>query len=261
MERLKFEKQFAKTLKAREIPASENSWKKLNEQLQDHQKSTGRRFWWLGIAASLVGGILVLSLVFKKDSIPASPGLVNTPTKVEKKKISEPVLKSSEKEIRIASEENKEPLKAVERKKKSSVYTISHTNKVQSSIAKTEVGARNLEKSKFTEVLKASEISAKNDVLKNEITSQDINEVLTEIASAQNKGKAVTDAEVDALLQQAAERIAKEKTYSYDPQNIDANALLQDVELEINDSFREKVFEILKEGFNKARSAVANRNN
>jgi len=41
---------------------------------------------------------------------------------------------------------------------------------------------------------------------------------------------------------------------------VDANALLQDVEAELQDSFRTRVFETLKSTFKTVKTAVADRN-
>ena len=261
MERLKFEEEFKNRLEAREIEPSEGSWNKLQQELDDHKKSGNRRFWWIGMAASLVGGILILSLVFKKDPIPDTPDIVNSPAKIEKNEISTPVIISSE-EVKVASKVMTEPPKEEKNKLVPTHYGISKNSlKLTNAVAKVEVSTHLLPKKKHVSEVQSSKISDRDDLLKKEILTQDLGKVLAEISSAREKGNTVTDAEVDALLQQAAERISKEKKYTYNPKNINANALLQDVEMEMNDSFREKVFEILKEGFNKARSAVANRNN
>ncbi|HZH70739.1 MAG TPA: hypothetical protein VFD80_09830, partial [Flavobacteriaceae bacterium] len=69
-----------------------------------------------------------------------------------------------------------------------------------------------------------------------------------------------TEAEVDQLLQQAAEKITREKQFVTPAGSVSAMALLEDVELELERSFRDKVFEILKAGYLKSKDAVATRN-
>jgi len=71
---------------------------------------------------------------------------------------------------------------------------------------------------------------------------------------------AVTDAEVDSLLLQAQQDILKENLFNTD-NSVNAMALLTEVEDELDQSFRDQIFESLKTGFLKVRTAVADRNN
>jgi hypothetical protein len=86
---------------------------------------------------------------------------------------------------------------------------------------------------------------------------------LEEVIAATSKNDKISGDEVDALLAQAASEISRERDRSqfYNSNNeISANALLAEVEDEIYQSFKAKVFEVLKEGYLKAKTAVANRN-
>lgn len=76
------------------------------------------------------------------------------------------------------------------------------------------------------------------------------------------KNKEISEDEVDALLAQAASEISRGRKSQFYSSNyeISANALLAEVEDEIYQSFKAKVFEVLKEGYLKAKTAVANRN-
>lgn len=69
----------------------------------------------------------------------------------------------------------------------------------------------------------------------------------------------VTDAEVNELLAEAAREISQQRNF-YNRGKVDADALLADVESEIDQSFRREVFEMLKDGFQKARTAIVSRN-
>ena len=86
---------------------------------------------------------------------------------------------------------------------------------------------------------------------------------MAELAYTESSPGEVTDAEVDALLAEASSKIELNRTFEQKAfsEKITANDLLWDVEMELEASFREKVFEVVKDGFLKARSAVANRNN
>jgi hypothetical protein len=63
---------------------------------------------------------------------------------------------------------------------------------------------------------------------------------------------------VEALLNNARREIETQRILN-NPK-VDATALLEDVEWELEKSFRDKVFDALGEGFQKVRTAVTERN-
>ncbi|MCB0445367.1 MAG: hypothetical protein KDC68_06915, partial [Gelidibacter sp.] len=71
----------------------------------------------------------------------------------------------------------------------------------------------------------------------------------------------ISDEAIDALLNQAQKEITLQKLYNEDVKTVDANALLQDVETDLQQSFRDKVFEALQTSYDKVKTAVAQRNN
>src|SRR5690606_31570796 len=67
-----------------------------------------------------------------------------------------------------------------------------------------------------------------------------------------------TETDIDSLLKKAQQSLAvKSIKNTY---NIDAQALLEDVEEDIESSFRDKVFETIKTGYKKVKTAVVQRN-
>ena len=86
-------------------------------------------------------------------------------------------------------------------------------------------------------------------------------ELIAETSSKENITGDISDAELDDFLAEATEKINMERSARSVSEKIDANNLLFDVEMELEQSFREKVFDVLKEGFLKAKTSVANRNN
>src|SRR5690606_38633788 len=81
----------------------------------------------------------------------------------------------------------------------------------------------------------------------------------TELAQKDNQERTkntVTD--IDSLLKKAQQNLAK-NTHNKN-KTIDAQALLQDVEEDIEASFRDKVFETLITGYKKVKTAVVERN-
>ena len=74
----------------------------------------------------------------------------------------------------------------------------------------------------------------------------------------ESKNTEVTDTEIDSLLRQAQREILEDKIFGKD-NTVDAIALLADVEKELDKSFRDEIFDALKDGFIKVRTAVADR--
>ena len=102
------------------------------------------------------------------------------------------------------------------------------------------------------------EISLEPPISEEKIFQSKLEEVIAEAA----KNDKISEDEVDVLLAEAASELSRERNLkSYTSTNtINANALLAEVEDEIYQSFKAKVFEVLKEGYLKAKTAVANRN-
>lgn len=252
MGRHKFENQFKNKLEKRELKPSSGGWEQLAKKLNSEDKKARPVFWWMGIAATVAGGILIFSLTFNNQPVSEKEKLVETPSEkiIEEKQEEQPVEKqeiaSEEVETKIISEENTETPKKPETSDKPI------NNIPAPAIAENEqIDANDTE----------TENSAISEVIKEELYSDKLEEVIAAIESKENNEGEVTDAEVDALLAEAASELARNKEKKFTSDNIDATALLWDVEMEMEQSFREKVFEVLKEGYLKAKTAVAARNN
>jgi len=77
----------------------------------------------------------------------------------------------------------------------------------------------------------------------------------------QSKNNTVSSYEIEALLAKAQQEITFRKLVSNSNKKVDATALLNSVEEELETSFREKVFEALGDQYKKVRTAVVNRDN
>lgn len=247
MGQLKFEKDFSVKLNKRKIEPKAGSWEELSARLNSEEKSKRPIFWWIGIAATLVGGILIFSILFNKP-VSEIPVIVNTPAEeISKEKIESPQISFEKPASQEMTEQGKASVKPVENifSKKEPVVNskIASIGKPQEYL-KTE----NEQTQKDPDLMKETKISGI------------LEEVIAEALSKENKTGKITDAEVDALLAVASEQINRERSPKSASINIDANSLLLDVELELEQSVREKVFDVLKEGYFKARTAVVNRN-
>ena len=87
MQENNFDKKIREQLERREINPSLNSWDKLNAQLDDKETKSTKKYWWLGIAASFLAGILLTSLVFNDSYVKVTPKVVNGNSSEEIKKV------------------------------------------------------------------------------------------------------------------------------------------------------------------------------
>ncbi|MFT6841986.1 MAG: hypothetical protein ACJASR_000751, partial [Psychroserpens sp.] len=85
--------------------------------------------------------------------------------------------------------------------------------------------------------------------------------VVNQIKNLTIKNGAITDAEIKNLLKQAERAILRERIYNKTSRTVDADALLQDVEDDLEQSFRTRVFDGLKSGYKSVITAVTERNN
>ena len=93
------------------------------------------------------------------------------------------------------------------------------------------------------------------------MTNAKVAEVVEAVLALQVQNNTVTPEEIDALLAQANRDLANRRLLEQADGKMDPMALLNDVELELEQSFRDRVFEALGSGFDKVRTAVVERNN
>lgn len=255
MEPNKFEKHLKQKLEKRELQVSSNAWEQLEQQLDAKPK---RRFNYKYIiaAASIVLIFMLGFSIFKKA--PSKPEMVDVETKILK----EDTIISEE---YITEEQPSEIIKP-ETLKKNITKEIKETIvKEESKIAKTKIELKTK-----TETLKPlitdtkpenlSTVATSKPVSKTNLKDQKVNEVVAQVKQLQSQNTTVTEAEVDALLKQAQQEIAKERLYNSVTKKVDAMALLESVENEIDNTFRDRVYEALKQNFIKVQTAVAERN-
>lgn len=247
MGRHRFEDQIKEKLGSREIKPTEGSWNKLSQRLDAEDKTNKPIFWWIGIAASLAGGLLIAGLVFNGPAKVETP-IADVPSKniMEEKADSLPGVENN-----IASENviTKTPLSVkTENSYPEQKITQAQKGKV---IANSEV-------KKKEEIFQPEPALA--TIVENEEINKKVEEILATVMANQENEEAIYSDEIEALLSKAALELSIEKQNSPVTTTISPEDLLYDVEMELEKSFRDKVFDILKDGYLKARTAVANRN-
>lgn len=232
----RFEDQVKKQLGDREINPSAHAWERLSEQLDGENDKKGIAFWKYAVAACMIG-LLGTLLWYQFDQ-------------QEVEQIEQQIVKE---EINIKKEE---PVK----------YNESSDVIELEKVSDSEVAA-------IAEDIKIEQPALAKKEIKNtvEIANQDtetmnyfdtkVAEVVAEVQRLKNEKDSITDAEVEELLALAERDIKLQSIINQNTKTVDANALLLDVEAELERTFRDRVFEALKNGFNKTRTAVANRNN
>jgi hypothetical protein len=235
MEPNKLEKYIKENLEERTLTPSPGAWDRLSNRLDakphTKQRSLGVNAW-LGIAACIVGVILLAIGFGNKDiNLETNPVIVNNPQPIN-------VEKSTD-------------LKAIELDKSKAPIIKEPTNVDQIF----EIALTNIDEIEDTSAESISEMP-------NELTfeEQKIQEVVAEIQLLKDSNSNVSDSEIEALLLKAQQEIHLNKLYN-NKGVVDAALLLQDVEAELDQSFRSKVFEAIKDGFGTVKSAIANRNN
>ncbi|NER18796.1 hypothetical protein [Spongiivirga citrea] len=232
----RFEDQVKKQLGDREINPSADAWQRLSEQLDGENDKKGIAFWKYAVAACMVGllGTLLWYQFDQREVELIDQQIVEEEFDIKK---DEPI-KNVEDQVIIPLE------------KQSKINIVAVPKKVSEEPAQ-------LAKE---EVKNTIEVANQDTETMNYFDTK-VAEVVAEVQRLKNEKDSITDAEVEALLASAERDIQLQSIMNQNTKTVDANALLLDVEAELERTFRDRVFEALKNGFNKTRTAVANRNN
>lgn len=254
---IKFEDHIREQLEGRRIEPSAGSWEKLNQRL-DNAPEGKKSFGWLYVAVAAVAAILIVSVFFTthQNTEVAAP-IVENPaeTPIENPAEKQEAPASFEPEERIAVEENTSGQKEEILKPEIQKKPVISSEEITGEFSQTEENvAEVIPNNGVSEELEKAEKPKLEELL---LTSK-IEELVAEVAKKEENGT-VTDAEVNELLAEAAREISQQRNF-YNRGKVDADALLADVESEIDQSFRREVFEMLKDGFQKARTAIVSRN-
>ncbi|PIF00371.1 MAG: hypothetical protein CR994_06305 [Maribacter sp.] len=247
MEVDKFEKHIKRHLKEREITPSEAAWDKLSGQLPVAAPKKKNRFIWYSAAAVFVGVLIVSILYFKIRMAfgDTQTEVAKTPSgKIDVPKEGEDLANPTQEEVELVGA------------KKGVIQNEGNTVVV---LPKETIKGR----AEFPALVKEEGRGDGLNTFKTK-TEQLIDAKITELAVQvellEDRGHQMTDTEVDSLLRKAQQEILRDKITNGN-KKVDAMALLDEVENELDQTFREQILESLKTGFLKVRTAVADRNN
>jgi len=246
---IKFEEHIKEKLDEREIQPSPRVWDEIASQIQKAPVGKKAYFFRYGLVAG-IAAVIVLSIFYftpkvGKNTDQTEESTVEKSTRdVEGKQpilIQEvaPLVKGMRKGENL---NHKEPLS-----EKSMHSRESPAGEIESdNVSVADVNGGNKEEELW--------------IGSNELINAKIAELITQVDVLENTNSIVTDKEVDSLIRRAQREIVRERILGKD-NPVDATALLREVEDELDKSFRDQIFETLKAGYLKVRTAVAERNN
>ena len=240
MEPNNFEKDFREKLNQRTIEPSDKAWDRLDAMLSVAEvKKPKKKNKWLYIAASIVGFLLVGTFFFnqKKSTIDIPENTVVVKENIQKKSVVKPSLNamdSIEKEIAVSE---KEPIKNTGNSiKEEEKKIIQKSNKTI--------------KNENNQIAESSVI-----IKKNQETQSTNNQIsIPETPKNETADQLLNTAEKTGIAENSTKSKSKAKI------KINANDLLNQVDGELELSFREKVIAKVNKNYQTVKVAVANRN-
>jgi len=260
MEPIKFEDNIREKLQKREINPSKDAWAKLAKQLDSKPQKGINKPIWFAVAAGFIGIVIVASFLFKDEFISSQtlPELVE-----ETKLIKDEIPVENHSRVVIVNEEPSkkvtpelQPKKIVENHQNSTNVRVVTSNNKTNTSKKSEPIKENVAISTIdkTEINTSVETSQEKTFI-----NLKVEEVVAQVQSMRNNNNSVSADEINTLLLKAQRDINSLKIVKN--KKVDATALLNVVESELETSFRDKVFDALGDSFEKVRTAVAERNN
>ncbi|MBD0836144.1 hypothetical protein [Aestuariibaculum suncheonense] len=237
MARTDFEKYMKEKLENRSMKPSPEAWNSLSKRLDENENaSSNKTYWWLGIAAGFIGILFTVSLFFKTNEV--VPVIVNNPVKTVEEVQKDTLKNDVKKAVKPVEEFMEIKQNAILPKQEEPIEIVQE----QPIITEEEQNA--------------------NNQIKKELSFEDqkVKEVIAKVNDLMTQNKEVTDDDIEALLLEAQRGINKQRIINQSTGVVDADALLQDVETELDQSFRSKVFEAIKTSFGTVKTAVAQRN-
>lgn len=257
---IKFEDHLREKLQERELQPSSEAWDKLSDALGEEPRDQSKKFWFYGIAASLLIALIAGRLFFGgSEAIEAAPELVEE-SPVEKVEEVEESIEIMEPEI-----EDIQDIPVIAETEEASPDRIQEEKVLQPEedvvISEPELTEEVVVATTTEETPNTLDVGEEQPEIVDPMTDAKVAEVVDAVLALQDQNNTVTPEEIDALLAQANRDLANQRLLEQADGKIDPMALLNDVELELERSFRDRVFEALGSGFDKVRTAVVERNN
>jgi len=239
-----FDKKIKQQLEARKIEPSARAWDQLAAELEVKEEKSIKKYWWLGIAASFLGGILITSFFFNQQQV-EPVNVVNQNT------IEAPKNNLVEAEETLQEINKNEELNAVE---KSSIATTESKIQPEIEIEKPVLASVNNSSTETKNRAQSKVIPQKKEEQKSQEISFELESYSSPKQLAQTKTPSAEE-EAAQLLDDARERV-KIRNFNNYYNRISAQNLLENIEVEDKQSFKEKVFYALESGFHQVKNSV-----
>ena len=241
----KFENHLKETLDRRTITPSKNAWSQLDSRLDNQQSKRKFPFWLLGLAATFTGVCLAVFLFNNNQVEP-----VNVVIDLKKEKIEVPVKKINKKKIEVANsgETEKETKTKQEESTKTKPSKIS-SNNIKKTIAKVSVS---------TKIEKDNQLTTKASVSENDNNTAVANAITDSIKPNNTSSKPSVNNEAEVLLNKAYAEVRQNKN-KYKSEKINANSLLEDIEMSSEKSLKNRLFHAVKSGYETLKTTVVER--
>jgi len=264
---IKFEDNIKEKLEQRQIQPSSQAWEALSAKLDaNDNKSSRNKYWWLGIAASFVGVLLVSVWLMQGTADSSTPVMVE-----ENKEAKDNSIQKNDSKIVVEDK----TLKQIETPKNEVVKQKSIVVQEQTRVAQEQAPELNKEHVRSNNNLEQQHETVSRSVVaetpsqqktpinstQKSITDLKVDEVVAQIQELNQANDGVTNAEIDSLLKQAQKSIMSQRLYIASTKTVSAEQLLLEVEADSESSFRNRVFEALKSSYAKVKTAVVERNN
>ena len=250
------EKEIREKLENRSLTPSRDAWNKLEAKLPPVpvRKNSSTRFYW--IAAVIIVVILLGSAFFGLSGrFPGENELPVVGNDIQNGPVKQPRIKIEQESNTLPEDQYSKNTPAPTTKEEALQETVAEADTPRK-IKKAPVEAFE-EKKTVVQTNTEEQISQKS--VKNTKMQAEVENVLQQIQAIHSRKGEVTEAEIDTLIMNAQRKLKKNAQLVSGGISKEAIALLDDVEEELDKSFKDRVFEALKNGFIKVRSAVANR--
>ncbi|MCK8522250.1 hypothetical protein M0D21_11760 [Aquimarina sp. D1M17] len=273
---LKFEEKAKEELDRRELKPSDSAWERLASQLENNSpQKKGNRMLWYSVAAVFIGVVVLTSVFLKGNSVTdeVHPQFVDRTEDFVEKEDDKDAIKNEKENVEIvggreetqsqnginvvaANDVVESEQKDIKKKPVSDQNITTEYNEVDRIVnANVNDIVVNVEAQKVPDTLKQEEVLSVDANMINE----KIADVVAQVEQLQKNNTEVSEEEIDKLLRNAQREITSQNILKTN--TVSASALLQDVENELDETFKHRVFEALKTGFQKVRTAVAEREN
>ncbi len=246
----KFEKQLKDTLERRTIAPSSNAWSRLDTQFDLEQQKRKFPIWWLGVAATFIGVFLAITF-FNNENKPLDRIVNETKNEIitiennNTNKNDVIVVEDQTIQNKTTSVETKVNKGVKHNKKvKTTIQNNNYTNKYQ--VKNVVITTINKQENKQVTPLV---IQDKNQI-----------EVIAVAVSTEDKASNKAYQEATTLLEAAYTKVAATGNTN-NIEKIDANSMLEEVEIKSEKSLRNRLFHVVKSGYESVKTSVVERNN